>query len=309
MKLRQIEMFRAIMATGSFTAAAELLHISQPGISRAARHLEVQLGVTLFERTHGRIRPTAEAKALHREVERSYRGVKSIEDFANRLKFGPNAVLRVVASANVALQLVPNAIAVLSSRDLDASFTLEVLRGPLMLEALLQERADIGITAVQLEHPLLESIELGRWDVVCVYPVGHPLAKKQSLTAQDVARYNLIAFESDLPQGEIANDWLGSTATRCVARVRSGQTACVLAASGAGVAFSDSLTARYFEVHGLAWRPLPNTRSFVMHATWSENAPLSQFGKDFCRELIDQAQALPAARKRGENAAGRRVAD
>jgi DNA-binding transcriptional LysR family regulator len=94
MNLRQIEMFRAVMQTGSFTAAAEALHISQPGVSRAARHLEIQLGVPLFERSQGRIRPTDEALALNGEIERSYRGVQSIQQFARGLRHGTYAVLR-----------------------------------------------------------------------------------------------------------------------------------------------------------------------------------------------------------------------
>ena len=50
MNLRQIEVFKAVMSTGSITNAARLLHVSQPGISRLVKHLELQLGVALFER-------------------------------------------------------------------------------------------------------------------------------------------------------------------------------------------------------------------------------------------------------------------
>ena len=42
---RHIEVFRAVMQAGSVTAAAERLHVSQPGVSRLLAHLELQLGV------------------------------------------------------------------------------------------------------------------------------------------------------------------------------------------------------------------------------------------------------------------------
>ena len=68
MNLRQIEVFRATMLTGSTADAARLLHVSQPGISRMIGHIELQLGLRLFERGKGRIKPTPEAHALYAEV-------------------------------------------------------------------------------------------------------------------------------------------------------------------------------------------------------------------------------------------------
>ena len=79
MNLRQIEVFRAVMLAGSVTDAARLLHVSQPGVSRMLGHIEVQLGVRLFERGRGKLRPTPEAQALYAEVEHVYRGVQRID--------------------------------------------------------------------------------------------------------------------------------------------------------------------------------------------------------------------------------------
>src|SRR5258706_13184742 len=116
MNLRQIEVFRAVMVTGSTTDAARLLHVSQPGISRLIRHLDLRLGVDLFERRKGRLFATPEAHTLHDEIERVYRGVQHVRDVADHLRFGSHASLRVLASANIALQLVPQAIAQLIER-------------------------------------------------------------------------------------------------------------------------------------------------------------------------------------------------
>ena len=55
---RQIDFFRAVMGTGHVTRAAELLHTSQPTVSRELARLEQVLGFALFERIKGRLRPT-----------------------------------------------------------------------------------------------------------------------------------------------------------------------------------------------------------------------------------------------------------
>ena len=58
--LRQIEIIRAIMVTGSTVAgAARLLNVSSPGISRVMKHAEASIGIKLFNRRGGRYSPTA----------------------------------------------------------------------------------------------------------------------------------------------------------------------------------------------------------------------------------------------------------
>ena len=59
MRLRHVELFQAVLQTGSLTAAAELLHISQPAASKILQHAEQQLGFALFSRVRGKLLPTA----------------------------------------------------------------------------------------------------------------------------------------------------------------------------------------------------------------------------------------------------------
>ena len=69
MRLRHIEIFQAIRQTGSVSAAAQLLHVSQPAVTKVLQHAELQLGFPLFLRVRGKLQPTPEALALEREVE------------------------------------------------------------------------------------------------------------------------------------------------------------------------------------------------------------------------------------------------
>lgn len=64
MNLRQLEVFYAIMQTGTVSGAARSLHVSQPNVTRILAHTEQQLGFGLFERVKGRLVPTVEAKTL-----------------------------------------------------------------------------------------------------------------------------------------------------------------------------------------------------------------------------------------------------
>lgn len=61
--LRHIEIFHAVMTAGNLTEAARLLHTSQPTVSRELARFEKVLGLTLFERTRGRLHPTVQGYA------------------------------------------------------------------------------------------------------------------------------------------------------------------------------------------------------------------------------------------------------
>ena len=73
MNIRQLEIFRAIMRSGTLTAAAEALHVSQPAVSKILRHFESQLGYPLFDRVGGRLVATAEAQLLFADADHLFR--------------------------------------------------------------------------------------------------------------------------------------------------------------------------------------------------------------------------------------------
>jgi len=68
MRLRHIEIFHAVYSSGSVTKAAEILHVSQPSVSKVLAHAEQQLGYRMFDRVRGYLVPTTEAHHLHDQV-------------------------------------------------------------------------------------------------------------------------------------------------------------------------------------------------------------------------------------------------
>ena len=225
MNLRQIEVFRALMLAGSVTGAARLLHVSQPGVSRMLGHIELQLGIKLFERIRGKLHAKPEAEVLFREVEFAYRGVKRIEDCARGLQAGAGLSLRVLATPSLALELVPQAIADTVTRFPAATLYVESQLVREITSQLVSEEADIAISSLPIEHALLQSVAVGHWSLSCAFGASHPFAARRRLSPRDILKERLIAFSSDTPQGRLVADWAanaGITPTRHI-EVRSGQ--------------------------------------------------------------------------------------
>ena len=78
MRLRHIEVFHAIMQVGTISGAAQVLHISQPAVTKVLQHAELQLGMPLFERVRGKLYPKPEAHRLFAETEKLNRDLQGI---------------------------------------------------------------------------------------------------------------------------------------------------------------------------------------------------------------------------------------
>jgi DNA-binding transcriptional LysR family regulator len=298
MNLRQIEVFRAVMVTGSTTDAARLLHVSQPGISRLIRHLELRLGVDLFERRKGRLVATPEAHALHQEIERVYRGVLLVQDVAMHLRHGRRSTLRVLASANTSLQLAPLTIAELTRRYPETKVEFEMLPAREIVKLLVAEEADLAITSAPFDHPSIEMREIGRWTLVCALPQAHALAQLKTLPLARALAERLIVYSPEAPQSLTIERWLAQHVTeRHVAvEVRSGYAACSMAAAGVGIAFVDDLSARAHRPEGIVYRSVLRAPHFPVYTAVNINRPPSQAGKAFlalARETLKAVQARP----------------
>jgi len=111
MSLRQLEVFRAVMMTGSVSEAARLLTGAQPSISRVLQLAEDRIGFLLFERVRGRLSPTPEAKRIFEEVEAAYTGIQRVDDLIRALQEGRDGKVNVVCSPSLGVHVIPKAIA------------------------------------------------------------------------------------------------------------------------------------------------------------------------------------------------------
>ena len=115
-RLRHIEVFGAIISTGSAAGAAKLLHISQPAISKILKHAEQSLGFALFIRDKGRLVPTPEAIRLRQELVPLEDQLRRIRRLSTTLAQGAVRPLAIALTPAIAYSVLPRAIAAWSTR-------------------------------------------------------------------------------------------------------------------------------------------------------------------------------------------------
>src|SRR3954469_9287301 len=138
-----MDIFRAVMGTSHVTRAAEALNSSQPTVSRELARLEQTLGLTLFDRVRGRLRPTVRALALMEEVERSYVGLDRIADAAVTLRELGHVRLTVACLPALSHALLPSAVHRFAAAHPQAGVSITPQESPLLEEWLTQQRFDL----------------------------------------------------------------------------------------------------------------------------------------------------------------------
>lgn len=287
MNLRQIEVFRAVMLTGSISGASKLLYVSQPAISRLMSHTEQRLGLELFRRTKGRLYPTPEARRLLGEVNAVYEGVERVNEIAEDLAANRTGSLRLTCSPNLGQTVLPRAIASFRAAHPAVRVVVRTQIPGNMLRALLSGQVDLAVSNMPLVHPNLEARLLVKNAIVALVPVDHRLATRSWVRPAELVGEDLIGYGPDVPFGLLVHEMFGSEGNQPDMRVQVEQAhvARALAQAGAGIALVDAMT-----VFGQSWpnivavpvRTKVNASVQIFHV---QTEPLSRLSLEFVDTL------------------------
>lgn len=294
MNLRQIEFFRAVVACGSITGAADALHVTAPGVSRMIKHLELRLGVRLFERAHGRLTPTPDAQRLYAEIQRVYAGVERIREVAYGLKDGEGARLNVVCSPSAGMAVVPAALARFARRYPQVDIDYAVQPVAPLLNAIASGHHDLGISIVPIEHPGIEQRELAQVPTLVALQKGAALTRRRILKWSDLNDQPFIAFAADSVQGTAVNKALEHAAVtpHRVMTTRSASDALRLVDRGVGIAVVDALSGHAYGSDGVVLRRLADPISYALTLVWASASPLSEHQRQFVEMVRQELVAI-----------------
>lgn len=288
-RIRHIEIFHAVMQTGTVKGAADILHITQPAASRLLQQAEQSIGVMLFQRVRGRLVPTVEAQRLFPEVEQLYAQLHAVRRSAANLGPGSETVLRLLCVPGLSLEALPRALGLWNRTHSRVRLTFRTLHSTQIADAIVRREAELGFALEPSNHPAAIDLPIGHGRVVCV---GLDLPD-EPVPLQALADHPVIDLDPSDPIGRhlhIAYDAHGVTPDARVT-TSSYHAAIKMAAQGLGWAVVDSWSALYAtRLPGLKVQPLlPEVRT-TAYALQSRDLPRSS-AADALVEQMGQALA------------------
>lgn len=292
-RLRQLEAFQAVAQAGSYTRAAELLGISQPAVSRLVHSLAQATGLVLFNRVNGALELTPEARLLLAEAGRVLDTVAGFEQLHRDIVEQRAGQLRIACLPGFATTHLPGVLARFLQSRPQVQVTLEPDRPERILDWIIAENCDVGLTADFSGHPAVHSHRVPM-PAVCVLPPGHALGTRAEIVPADLRGERFIHTRHDdlfFRAVQAAFQQCGVT-PRNVIETRQFGAACRLVAEGAGVSIVSILDAREFAWTGLEIRPFfPHVfhNLDVLHSRLSRS---SMIALEFIDAFIDSLEEV-----------------
>ena len=297
MNLRHMEVFNAIMRTGSVTGAARALNVTQPAVSAVLKHCESQLNMKLFTRVSGRLQPTPEANAIFPEIAAIFGRVDGVNALTQDLAGGRLGTVSIAASFPIANGYLTKAVATFIADRPKVRVALQSLTSPQVLACIVNREVELGIAYEPVVSSEVETKVLMRAGIACVMRSDHPLARRKEVAVRDLERHSIITY---LPQALFRRyvDRALSAAgivPNITAQVGLSLTGIMLARHGAGVALVEPFLVASMGLPGLVARPLkPRIEVktlLIRHKSVPHSKIMNEFVGHLTREVaMEQAQ-------------------
>lgn len=194
MTLQQLEYFLAAFERGSFSAAAEHLHLAQPSVSEQIRRLEGELGVRLFERVGRGLVPTEAGQTLRDHAERVLAEAQEARESVSAVRElrGGTATFGMFGGGR--FYPIAGLVADFRRRYPGVRIRLEGINSTEVAEEIREGRLEAGMIALPIDDRALDVRPLMRDELV--YVSAHPAAVRAPKAIEDIVARPLVLFDT-----------------------------------------------------------------------------------------------------------------
>ena len=300
MTLRQVEVIRAVMITGTIGGAAKLLNVSAPGISRLVKYTERSLGIRFFQRQQRPVFPDRRSRRrIFEQINGVYRKVDDLTETISKIGRGALSELRIGSVPSISQIMVPRAIERVRRRYPDLRIDINILKIEEAIDYLLLGKGDCVAMSYRLDHSGLDFMPLASGELFCIVPEGHELAGRKQVSAAEIIRYPLIGIDPSDPYGRIMAEIFARNKLSydITIRARFGTTVCALVKAGLGIAVIDQFTVAHGGYPGVDLLRIVEPTRFDTYMAVKRGAPLSLHVEHFIECLRSEMRALEPGRK------------
>jgi LysR family cys regulon transcriptional activator len=198
MKLQQLRYLVQVVKSGlNVSDAADVLHTSQPGISKQVRLLEDELGVEIFVR-HGKrvVEITEPGRTIVAIAQRVLKEADNLKQAGKEFASETTGSLTIATTHTQARYALPQVIKRFVTRYPEVRLSLHQGSPMQIAQAVVDGEADLVIATEGIaQFDELVMLPCYQWNRCVIAPPKHPLLKVERLTLEAIAKYPLITYD------------------------------------------------------------------------------------------------------------------
>lgn len=194
LRFKHFEAFQAVIATGSASAAARQMMLSQPAVSKIIRQAEHLLGFTLFDRRHGRLVPTERALVLYEQIVPLFTTLERMNDICDRMAQGRLAPIAIGVVPLLAATLLPSVIR--RTLEQDYSVAVHTQDSVVLTNRVAAGQVEFALVSAMHSFDGVESAPLARSPTFIAVPADHRLAGAKTVHVSDLAEEPYISLST-----------------------------------------------------------------------------------------------------------------
>lgn len=283
MELRVLRYFLAVVREENITRAADVLHITQPTLSRQLSMLEEELGVKLMERGTRKIVLTSEGMLLRRRAEELVALADKTEQELASQSDTLEGCISIGSGESAAVSVLARCCEAFHRQFPLVTFDLLTATADVVKEQMDKGLLDVGL--------LIEPIDMDKYDYIrmaereewgVLMRPDDPLAARDSLSSAELSALPLIMPRRLSVQNELAN-WFGSEYQRLNVRFTSNLStnAAVMVRQGLGYAMVVRGSLPFHDERNIVFRPLSPALGATCVLAWRRQQPFSPAATKF----------------------------
>lgn len=238
MNFHQLHIFYTVSERGSFSAAAQTLHMTQPAVTMQVQALEDYFGTKLFDRSSKKIILSEAGRTLMPYALRSIMLMRETDQAMSAFTHMLEGRLQLGASLTIGEYVLPRLLGPFGREYPNISIVMKVMNTSQIMEEINKHQLNFGLIEAPVSHPDMEVEPVMGDELKLIVPGDHPLAGREEVTLEEALRYPFVLREQGsgtrrVMEEQLAAKGLDSGAMKIVMEL--GSTGAVKSAVEAGL--------------------------------------------------------------------------
>lgn len=256
LNFHQLHIFYTVAEKGSFSAAAQALHMTQPAVTMQVQSLEDYFGTKLLRRSTKRIELTEAGRALMPYAKRSIDLIRetdaSMSKFTRQLK----GRLQLGASLTIGEYILPRLLGPFGQEYPHISISMKVMNTAQIMEEILNHQLNFGLIEAPVNHPDMHMEAVLSDELKLIVANSHPFARRESVSLQEAMECPFVLREQGSGTRLVMEEQLmkmGADPSAMKIVMELGSTGAVKSAveAGLGVSFVSASSVKHEVALGL----------------------------------------------------------